>query len=93
MDNEHLFPTIHVVVMNDKCVFWSQNKEEAVNFAKAQMKDAFSEVNIEDYSTFPTKGEDEWTLYVQERGFFWNGPKELHTKISVQSIDTVCDKV
>ncbi|ADB04168.1 hypothetical protein C8_430 [Cannes 8 virus] len=90
---EHLFSTIHVVVVNERCVFWSRNKEDATDFAKAQMKDAFSDVNIEDYHTFPWKGEDEWTLHVQERGLLWDGPKVLHTKISVQSIDTLCDKV
>nr|WRK65433.1 hypothetical protein MarFTME_388 [Marseillevirus futianmevirus] len=93
MDSEHLFSTIHVVIVNDKCVFWSRDKEDAKVFAKAQFKDAFSEVDIEAYATFPVKEEDEWTLYVQERGFLWNGSKELYTKITIQSVDSVCDKV
>ncbi|AEA07247.1 conserved hypothetical protein [Lausannevirus] len=96
---QELFPSVYVVVLETfvqgeaKCLFFSKDIEDAILFAKNHMNEIQEAVDPEEYRTFLNKGENYFLLKVQEMGLLWDGPITFHTRLSVQRVESVCERV
>lgn len=96
---QELFPSVYVVVSETsvqgdaKCLFFSKNIEDAILFAKNHMNEIQDAIDPEEHRTFLNKGENYYLLKTQEMGLLWDGPISFHTRLSVQRVESVCDRV
>ncbi|AHA45903.1 hypothetical protein ISTM_5 [Insectomime virus] len=94
-----LFPSVYIVLSEPswpgeaKCLFYSRDKEEAESYAENHMEEIRDSIDEEEFRVFLTQKEDVWTLKYQSLGLLWDGPIELHTRVSVQKVETNCDRV
>ncbi|AMQ10954.1 hypothetical protein [Brazilian marseillevirus] len=94
MEQQELFPSVYVVLVEPswpgeaKCLFFSNDKEDAVNYAENHIEEVRDSINEDEFRVFLGQKEDVWTLKFQALGLLWDGQIQLHTRVSVQKVES-----
>lgn len=98
MEQQELFPSVYVVLTEPswpgeaKCLFFSNDKEDAVNYAENHIEEIRDSIDEDEFRVFLEQSENAWTLKFQSLGLLWDGPIQLHTRVSVQKVESTLQR-